>query len=656
MKFNIGKKIFLGFSILIFLFAANAAIIFYNAYKIDSSVNASSEIIRPSQEGINDFILMVTQSKMLITNWVYLQANTDDKAALKDLHSRHYPELKEELVLLKEQWAGDSQRIMLDSAFTTFENLIEVEKEIMGQLVTFEDYEDPLVKLLSEDAIESQVIPSTKRVIDILQNVADRQAQVTASSDEAMNRATAQLRNITVILGSIIVLIGFFSAFIMTRTITRPINFLKELVLKLGRGQLPDAKSRKFNNDEIGEMSQAVDTLIDGLQSTTIFAENIGNGTYDSEFSPLSEQDVLGNALIDMRDNLSRVAIEDKKRNWTTEGLAKFGEILRTNNTNLEKLSDQIIGNLVKYLEANQGALYILDEGGNSEPNMKLNACYAWDKKKFVNQDILRGEGLVGQVWQEMDTIYLTDVPDNYITITSGLGDANPTSILIVPLKVNDRIYGIVEIASFNTLEDNEIEFVEKIAESIASTISSVKINATTQQLLEESQEMTEQMRSQEEEMRQNMEELQATQEEMQRGQAEGESTMKAINDCVAFAELSAEGKFMNINENFLDIMGYRKEDLMGEHHRIFVPKGEKLDESYKELWRSIGNGQVRQGDFSRITKQGETRTLFESYAPVFKKDGSIGKILLFVHDMTEFISEKKESPVEAAENTKATA
>ncbi len=298
MKFNIGKKIFLGFFILIFLFVANASIIFYNAYRIDSEVNESSDVIRPSQEAINDFILMVTRSKMLITNWVYLQANTEDKTALKDLHAKEYPELKEELVLLKELWASDSQRVLLDSAFATFESLIDTEKEIMGQLVTFEDYEDPLVKLLSEDAIESQVIPSTTQVTNLLQDVADRQARVTAESDESMNRATAQLRNITVILGVIIVLIGLLSALIMTRTITRPINFLKDLVLQLGKGQLPDAKSRKFNGDEIGEMAEAVDSLIDGLQSTTKFAENIGNGAYNTEFKPLSDNDVLGNALI----------------------------------------------------------------------------------------------------------------------------------------------------------------------------------------------------------------------------------------------------------------------------------------------------------------------------------------------------------------------
>src|SRR5690606_32075288 len=162
------------------------------------------------------------------------------------------------------------------------------------------------------------------------------------------------------------------------------------------------------------------------------------------------------------------------------------------NNENVEKLSDEIVSNVIKYLKANQGGLYILEDDQNDEAFLKLMACYAWDKKKYLDQKIHKGEGLAGQAWLEGDTIYITDVPDDYIQISSGLGEASPTSLLIVPLKVNDEIYGVIEIASFDEIHDFEVDFVEKIGESIASTISAVKINAKTQKLLEESTELTE--------------------------------------------------------------------------------------------------------------------------------------------------------------------
>lgn len=641
MKFKIGNKIFGGFLILIVLFIVNASIIFYNGNVIDQVVKRSSEVIRPSKEAINDFILLVTRSKMLITNWVYLQSNTDDKDALRDLHEFDYPEMKEEITDLMVSWEIDSQKFLMDSVFAEFEKLIKVEKEVMGQLVTFENYEDPLTKLLAEDAIESQVIPLTSSIIANLNRVAQMQQEVTEESDADLKTAADQLRNITIVLGVIIVILGLFMAFVMARSITRPINYIKDIVVKLGKGELVDDSGRKFNNDEIGEMAAAMDSLIHGLRSTTLFAENIGKGNYDSEFTPLSDHDVLGNALIEMRQNLSRVAEEDKKRNWSTEGLAKFGDILRKNNDNISKLADDIIRNLVKYMGANQGGIYIIEDDGSDDPYMTLMAVYAWDKKKYLNQKVYKGEGLAGQVWLELDTIYLTEVPDNYIKITSGLGDANPKSILIVPLKVNEEIYGVVEIASFKPFEEHEIDFVEKIAETIASTVSSVKINAKTQSLLEESQEMTEQMRSQEEEMRQNMEELQATQEEMQRGQAEAENTMDAINQAVSTIEFDPEGKIVNVNRNFLDLMGYSKDELIGEFHRIFVTKEEKTSDEYKQFWRDLSSGRMKEGEYKRISKSGQVKYLKESYAPIKNRDGSTSRIMMFASDVTEYIQEE---------------
>ncbi len=633
-RLTIGNKILGGFLMLIILFIINGVIIFWKGNVIDNVVNSSSQVYRPSQDAIKDFILMVTRSKMLVTNWVYLQTNQEDKNALKLLQDNEYPALQDKIKKLMTTWETDSQRSQMDTVFLKFDTLLSVQKEsIMANLQSFEHYEDPLTKLLAEDAIESQVIPRTTELITRLNKIAVTQNEVTERSDSDVIDSIRSLRNYTIVLGSGIIIIGLMSAIFLMRTITRPVNFLKNIVVKLGRGELVEEKQGNFSNDEIGEMAVAMDKLVAGLKGTTTFAENIGNGNYQTEFKPLSEHDVLGNALINMRNNLSKVAEDDKKRNWATEGMAKFGEILRTNTNDLARLSDEIIGSLVKYLKANQGALYIVDDVAEEEDlSMTMKSCYAWDKKKFLNHKIYKGEGLAGQAWQEGDIIYLTEVPQNYIRIASGLGDANPTSVLIVPLKVNDQIFGVVEIASFGEIQDFEKEFVQKIAETIASTISTVKINARTQKLLEESQEMTEQMRAQEEEMRQNMEELQATQEEMQRSQAETDSTLSAIHGSQSVAEYSTDGSLMKVNSNYLDLFGYTQDEVVGEHHRIFTTKEDKSSEEYRQFWKDLSLGYPKRGVFKRLNRKGEIVTVRSSFSSIKNMSGDVVKIMEITH------------------------
>ncbi|QOI98029.1 MAG: GAF domain-containing protein [Flammeovirgaceae bacterium] len=634
-RFTIGNKILGGFMAVMALFIVNAAIIFMTGNQIDNVVKTSAEIIRPSKDAINEFVLTVERYQKLVTSWVYLQTNEENKKALIQLVKYEYPELKERIEKLKNTWEVDSQKVIVDSVFARFERIQRsAESQITSQLATFESYEDGITKLLAEDVLESQINPQLQTILTDLNNLAKAQTVITAQSEEELIVSTRNLRNITLILAGVTILLGFGAALLLMRSITRPVNFLKNVVVKLGRGELVEEKQTKFSNDEIGEMAQAMDNLVTGLKATTLFAGNIGKGNYATDFKPLSDHDVLGNALINMRDNLARVAEEDKKRNWATEGLARFGEILRSNTNDLNKLADEIIMNLVKYLKGNQGAIYIVDDvERGEEPTISMKSCYAWDKKKYLNHKIHKGEGLAGQAWQEGETIYLTEVPQNYIKITSGLGDANPTCILIVPLKVNEQIFGIVEIASFTELQDFEIEFVEKIAESIASTISTVKVNARTQRLLEESQEMTEQMRAQEEEMRQNMEELQATQEEMQRNQSETEGTMLAINNALAIADYDVEGKITKINSNYLTLLGYSQSEVIGEHHRLFVTKDEKSSEEYRQFWRDLALGNSKRGTFKRLTRRGEVITVKSNFNPVKNRQGEIVRIMEIAYE-----------------------
>ncbi len=324
--------------------------------------------------------------------------------------------------------------------------------------------------------------------------------------------------------------------FIM-KTVTTPINGLVNTMEKMGKGVLPEKFHYPFK-DEVGQMTRSVNDLLKGLKNTAIFAEEIGRNNFDHPYEPLSEEDVLGNALLDMRQSLKTAKeeeeirkTEDEKRNWTTQGLAKFAEILRHNNDNMQELSYDIIKNLVGYLEVNQGGIFILnDHDDKNEQYLELTACYAFDRRKYLEKKILPGEGLAGTCFLEKEPIYITDIPQDYIKITSGLGDENPSAILLMPLKVNEQVFGVIEMAAFQPFEKYKLEFVEKIGESIASTISSVKINTQTAMLLQKSQQQAEEMRAQEEEMRQNMEELTATQEAMAEKERASQETIKELN------------------------------------------------------------------------------------------------------------------------------
>jgi len=274
------------------------------------------------------------------------------------------------------------------------------------------------------------------------------------------------------------------------------------------------------SQDEVGKVGQQINTIIDQLNNASGFVKNIEEGNLEAAYEGLDKQmkeDQLAKALLAMRTKLKSINEEEQKRKWANEGLAKFVDILRSSDTNLSALGDKIISTLVQYTGSNQGGLYVLNDDDNHNRHLELISLFAFNTKKFEQQKLKLGESLVGQTYLEKETIYLTEIPSDYIRITSGLGETSPKAILIVPLKVDKEVYGIVELASFSEYQQHEIAFVEKLGETIASTLASAKSNQSNRKLLEDAKMSAESLRSQEEEMRQNMEELTATQEEMSR-------------------------------------------------------------------------------------------------------------------------------------------
>ena len=530
-RFNIAKKIALGFVILIIAVIINV-ILTINTLNNSKRVNEEiTNIYSPSVSYLNKLHEVLTNSKMLIKSWVFINKNeyTPDKIELKKLHKTSFPEIIKSLSKLNRKWGIEEQKIYSEIYSSITDTLFPLHQFIMDQLIDLTDYEAPITKFEIIPLVEEggEILVLTDKISEKLSLLIDKQEEKVKATGAGIDDSYNQFRRFIILMGLILVFAAIFIAALTIHSLVKPINYIKKILFSMGGGILPDEQIKE-GNDEIGEMSVALNSLVNGLKDISNFSFEIGKGNFNSEFRPLGDKDILGNSLITMRQNLKKAAEEEKKRkkedsqrSWATQGIAKFSEILRQNNDNIEELSYNIISNLVKYMDTNQGGLFIINDADENDVFIELTACYAYDRKKFLQKRIDMDVGLVGRCVQESETIYLTDIPNNYINIISGLGNDNPGSLLIVPLILNDEVFGVIEMASFKEIEPYQIEFVGKIGESIASTISTVKINIRTATLLEQSQQQAEEMAAQEEEMRQNMEELKATQEESARREAE---------------------------------------------------------------------------------------------------------------------------------------
>lgn len=306
------------------------------------------------------------------------------------------------------------------------------------------------------------------------------------------------------------------------RFIISRISAMQETIQDIARGNIPAELPEPHN--ELSPITRAINYLQLNLRNVKEFSLRVGQGDFDSNIAVFENEGELGKALAEMRQSLKEVAAEDKKRDWVNHGLAEFHQTIRLHNNDLSELCYQVLSQLVKYVNANQGGVFILNHEDHSSPRLQLEASYAYERKKFQQKVLEPGQSLVGQAFLEQDKIYLKEIPQNYVNITSGLGHATPGTLLIYPLKVNEEVVGVMELASFKEFENYVQDFIGKVCESLAAAVSTAKNNEHNRKILEESQVLTEQMRAQEEELRQNTEELQATQEEMERRIRELES------------------------------------------------------------------------------------------------------------------------------------
>ncbi|MBN2664190.1 MAG: PAS domain S-box protein [Bacteroidales bacterium] len=446
--------------------------------------------------------------------------------------------------------------------------------------------------------------------------------------------------------------VSFFLFFMLIniflpRILFRRIQELKEFIEPLKTGRIPDFVFEPKYFSELVQMSDTIGLVVKSLKDASVFASEIGNGNFKYNYSPVSDQDELGNALILLRDNLKNAQIEDVKRKeedkireWVNTGIAKFSDVLRQSTKDISELASLIIKDLVNYLEANQGGMFIINDE-HKDKIIELIASYAYSKERKKRKEFLMGEGLIGTCAVEKATIYMTEIPEDYISITSGLGGANPRSLLIVPLKFEENVLGVIELASFNKLEKHQIVFVEKIAESIASTISIAKINQRTVKLLDSAKIEAEQRSLKEEELRQNLEELQATQERATQRESELNNLLSAINKAAFIIELDVDGNIVSVPERLNKTFEMESNDIIG-HHISEFDYNEESRLADLNLWQDLIEGKETQHQLKFV----KTNKIFwfKLYiVPFTDKTGEVIKFISIIIEITEQIEMQEE-------------
>ena len=467
---------------------------------------------------------------------------------------------------------------------------------------------------------------------------------ITVVPKEAITKAATFNFWESILIGLIgITILIAITYFFSKKYIVEPIKRITQILKRISIGHVDlDMLSPEDQKDEMGEMFSYLNSNINGLFKKTDFAHSIGDGNLDTSLTLLSDEDLLGESLIHMQQSLkvakeNEIArkAEDDKRQWTNAGLAKFSEILRQNNDKLEVLSAEIIKNVVHYIDANQGGLFILNDDEPENIHFELLSAFAYNRHKFIQKQILFGEGLVGTCALEKQTIFLTEVPENYIEITSGLGEARPRCLLIVPLLVEEKVLGILELASFNEIQQHQIEFVEKLAQSIASTLISVRTGIRTSQLLAKTQQQSEEMSAQEEEMRQNMEELQATQEEAARKTSEMQNYIDAINNSCFLIEYDPNGYIVYINDAYINLLHVPREKLVGTHHSYKMEFDVEQQKEYDKFWNDLRNGIIKKVN-NKFTIDDISYSFEETYSPLMDEQGQVYKIVKIASNISK--------------------
>jgi len=331
---TIGRKIGMGFGLFIF-FALLVVVLTNNTLERSRGINDQiNHVYSPSVDALVRLRNLTMNSQMLIKHWALLESRTDapEKTALVRITSQELPRLLDRIDTLMANWDPEEVARM-NKVTTELGILFEQHEQIKRMLPSLESYSDPFVHLMRNDMAEEggPIDQQTAKVLAEVDALLDLQEGKRRELGGGMLRSFDSLKFFVLYMGIALVVIGAVVSFLIIRGIVRPLQKVRAVLLSLGRGVFPKTRVRDDSNDEVGDMSKALTSLVEGLRRTTDFSHAVAAGNFEAEYQPLSDEDMLGHALLRMRDELGQRerVLEQKVRERTEEVVRQKEEVER---------------------------------------------------------------------------------------------------------------------------------------------------------------------------------------------------------------------------------------------------------------------------------------------------------------------------------------
>ena len=357
-----------------------------------------------------------------------------------------------------------------------------------------------------------------------------------------------------------------------------------------GQASVPGAAGTwKDLTDNVNQLAANLTTQVRAIAEVAT-AVTKGDLTRSIKVEALGEVAVLKDNINEMIRNLKDTTLKNSEQDWLKTNLAKFSRMLQ-GQKDLLTVGRLILSELAPVVSAQHAVFYILDS--SREPaQLTLLASYAYKGQSAVGSQLGLGEGLVGQCALEKQKILLSNIPPDYIRISSGLGDAAPQNIIVLPVIFEGQVKGVLELASFETFNPTHQAFLEQLTESIGIVLNTIVANMRTEDLLKQSQSLAQELQSRQEELQQTNQELQ----EKARLLAHQNQEVERKNQEVEQARQALEEKAKQLSVT----SKYKSEFLANMSHELRTPLNSLLILSDQLSKNPDGNLNPRQTEFAK--------------------------------------------------------